>query len=224
MKTTAFDQYRAITHPMLFAAKIVSSAIHGTYISRGDDYHALLAKYARESGTFDAVLVEHKVKLDRLVGTRLTHIVDIVCITDSTVDMYNVKSRAIEGTHDFGLTVQTYLAARESMQRQHPDKTVEYRILRIGGEPIEEFDRVGVTTQDASAWATKMCGQPIDIESDSMIEAITLEKIERKIKAKCEELGLPSSVAESMLNMLATMGNDCGAYAPNLQVQRWKTP
>lgn len=193
-KKDSFDQ---ITDPWERRLEFVRSVGEGVRKTLGHVRQQIAFNIMKASGRYKSVTYGVKVPL-KSVGHRVKHEIDILCVGhNGDVELYNVKSRTHSNTDDPHDTVRLPVAARDVVQREHPDKRVTYQILRLGGGSLQAWDDQGITTVELNQFLSDLAGHEINVEQEETVERQGLWK--KTALRRCDELGVTYEYGISVL-------------------------
>lgn len=168
----------------LFAASVGQAA----KIAMGNVLEGYVHRLLSESGRYDHVLHRLTVNVSEFnQGGRTEHEIDIVGETAGAVDCFNSKSATRSNTEDPHHVVKLYVAARQAVQQLYPTKLVTYRMLRLDGKPIPEYDVVGITTVDMNWYLSTTCKRNVNVEQELKVERC--KEYRKAAKRLCRSLG-----------------------------------
>lgn len=111
----------------------MEKVVHGTKICEGNTWQNLIYQVVAACGAFTIVSAEQPIALNPENPThRKTHKVDIYCQDDvnKRIFAFNSKGKSFNNTESQESLLHEYTVYKTAIQRQYPDYTVEYAVLK----------------------------------------------------------------------------------------------
>jgi hypothetical protein len=145
-------------------AYLIGSIVQSVNIRLGTIREKLILKFLKESGKFSSVSGTEIKFNDNVNDARTTHQIDIVCITNDTVELFNVKPATHSNTDDPIYTVKTYLRAIFYYKTLYPNKRVTYSQLSPSGYTHSAYEKAGILSYDYNTFLSNILNVEVNIE------------------------------------------------------------